>query len=73
MFCPECGNPFILKHNEHGRDELYCVKGEMGLSQVMWQTFEERYGQHPILHFTNNFMEVSICFALATAKHSIHN
>jgi ribosomal protein S27AE len=46
MFCPKCGNPLLLKHSANGRDELYCGKGDMGLSQVMRQKFEERYG-HP--------------------------
>ena len=58
MFCPKCGNPLILKHYEHGRDELYCVKGDMGLSQVMRQKFEERYeapSQSPNPPFHNQF------------------
>jgi ssDNA-binding Zn-finger/Zn-ribbon topoisomerase 1 len=46
MFCPKCGNPLVLKHYANEREELFCVKGEMGLSQVMRQTFEERYQQH---------------------------
>lgn len=48
MFCPKCGDPLILKHHERGRDELYCVKGDMGLSPAMQQKFEERYGPNPL-------------------------
>ncbi|HLZ63155.1 MAG TPA: hypothetical protein VKR06_39995 [Ktedonosporobacter sp.] len=38
---------FLVKHDENGREELYCVKGDMGLSQVVRHKFEERYGAHP--------------------------
>jgi DNA-directed RNA polymerase subunit M/transcription elongation factor TFIIS len=44
MFCPKCGNPLVLKRLGSGRDELYCIQGDMDLSQMMQQTFEERYG-----------------------------
>jgi DNA-directed RNA polymerase subunit M/transcription elongation factor TFIIS len=57
MFCPKCGNRLLLKHSERGREELYCAAGEMGLSPVMQQKFEERYGpnslpqsSHPPFH-----------------------
>ncbi len=53
MFCPKCGHPLLLKHYENGRDELYCVQGEMGLSPVMQQKFEERYGSNPIPQSSN--------------------
>jgi len=53
MFCPKCGNPLLLKHHERGRDELSCVKGEMGLSPIMQQKFEERYGHNPMPQSSN--------------------
>lgn len=53
MFCPKCGNPLLPKRSANGRDELYCVKGAMGLSQVMQQKFEERYRQNATPQFPN--------------------
>ncbi len=53
MFCPKCGNPLLLKHNANGREELYCVQGNMGLSQVVQQKFEERYRQNAAPPFPN--------------------
>jgi len=48
MYCPKCGQPLVLKHVESGRDELYCVQGDMGLSLDMQRTFEERYRANPM-------------------------
>ena len=53
MFCPKCGQPFVLKHFDRGRVELYCVQGDMGLSLAMQQKFEERYGPNPIPQSSN--------------------
>ena len=53
MFCPKCGNLLLLKHSENGRDELYCIQGEMGLSSAMQQKFEERYGSSPLPQSSN--------------------
>lgn len=53
MFCPKCGHLLVLKHVESGRDELYCVPGDMGLSLVMQQKFEERYGPNPTPQSSN--------------------
>ena len=48
MFCPKCGQTLLLKFSKSGRNELYCVQGEMALSQALRQTFEERYGSSPL-------------------------
>lgn len=53
MFCPKCGQPLVLKHFENGRDELYCVQGDMGLSFVIQRKFEERYGPNPLPQSSN--------------------
>lgn len=53
MFCPKCGSPLVLEQFSGGREELYCLKGDMGLSQVVRQKLEERYcnpkGKPPLL------------------------
>lgn len=48
MFCPKCGHALVLKQGGSGRNELYCVQGEMGLSLAMQQKFEERYGSNVV-------------------------
>lgn len=40
MFCPKCGDELIIKDGE-----LYCLRGDMYLSQNVREILEARYGE----------------------------
>ena len=44
MFCPKCGAPLTIHQWPWGHAEVYCEPGDMGLSQQVRETLEQRYG-----------------------------
>jgi hypothetical protein len=59
MFCPHCGDPLVLKSAIGGREDPYCVRGDMYLSQVVRRKLEERFcnpeGTEPVLPVSRRF------------------